>query len=384
MIAVAKPLESWRHQSSAQLRSLRWAPVLYSFVLSRVIIVAAALTARALGSHADQRQGLLGWDSQWYLKIAEHGYAHIAPQGIRFFPLLPELVRTLAVPLAGHTAVALLLFSNLAARAYAVLASRVAVAEGFSRRQADLVPWVIAFSPAGFVLAMGYTEPLFGVLACAVFLGARRKYWAVVAVAGYLAGTLRPTGVVLVVPIFIEACRSITKVGARHMVPRVVAIIAPIAGLASYLAWTAGTRGDPLLPLRAQTEPGLRGGVVVNPLTWIIHDCHLLVSGGTSRQWGPLFHVIWAVVAIYLTVAVARRLPSSYTAFAALTVALGITARSMASFERYAASALPLVLIAAARIERTTTTRSRFVILAAAAIVLFAYSLTAFLHRYIP
>ena len=108
-----------------------------------------------------------------------------------------------------------------------------------------------------------------------------------------------------------------------------------------------------------------------------------------SFVWDSLVLVICA--SIYLLIAVKSRgatLPLRLRiltfGFAALTVALAITARSMASFERYAASAFPLVLVAAARIERGTTTRSRFVILAAAAIVLFAYSLTAFLHRYIP
>jgi hypothetical protein len=76
-----------------------------------------------------------------------------------------------------------------------------------------------------------------------------------------------------------------------------------------------------------------------------------------------------------------RLLPASYSAFAAAILLLALTARGFSSFERYAASALPLLLVAAVKLD---TPRRRGVAVAGGGAVLLAYSFTALLHAYIP
>ncbi|MCW2525204.1 MAG: hypothetical protein JWM76_64 [Pseudonocardiales bacterium] len=363
-----------------ELRLLPWRSTLSSFVLARLIVVSGVLVARRLGSHNYRFDGPLGWDAYWYRLIADHGYSQVPGEAIRFFPLLPLAVRALADPLGGNSALALLLISNGAAIAYPLLASRLARDAGALEREVELVPWVIAFAPAGFVLVMGYTESTYGVLVCVVLLCGRRNHWSGVAGAGFLAGLLRPTGILLMIPILIEVVRSGSKRTVRELVLRAAAVLAPLSGLAVYLGWSAYSNGDLLRPLRAQTAPGLRGGVVINPGRWIVHAVQKLTVGDLKHA-APLMHLLWAVVALVLLALAARRLPVSYTAFAAVSLLAALTARNMASFERYGASALPLLLVVPSLLS---TARLRKSALLVATAILFVYSFAAFSARYIP
>ena len=72
------------------------------------------------------------------------------------------------------------------------------------------------------------------------------------ALAGYLAGLTRPFGVVLAVPAAIEACSGWRRARGRDRVARLAAVVAPVAGLATFLLWVGSFE-----PVRQQGE--LRG-----------------------------------------------------------------------------------------------------------------------------
>jgi hypothetical protein len=359
--------------------ALPWRPVLSSWVAARVAVLAMLAVATVIGLLTPvHSETLLGWDADWYRRIADVGYGGLPPESVRFFPLLPMLVAPLSWLLLGSQSVALLLVANTAAVAYALLLHRVALCEGLSRAVADRVPWVLAFAPAGQVLVMGYTEPLFGVLACVAFLGARDRRWWPAAAAGLLAGALRPTGVVLALPVLVEACRGLRTVPRGELAARVAACAAPATGLGAYLGWCGWRYGDALRPFSVQVTSRLRGGTFVDPLPGI---GRALDGAVHLRLAGAGVHVLWAGLALALLVVVARRLPASYTAFTAATLLLGLTARQMTSFERYASSAFPLLLVVASLMPGPPRVR---VIMGAAAAVLCAYALLTFLHRYVP
>ncbi len=359
------------------LRQLPWRPVLLSFLAARLVILVALWVSAAIP--ASTRDGLLGWDAGWYLRIAQDGYDGLPAEGHRFFPLLPILGYAFGVPLGDNPGLAMLLLTNASAIAYALLATRLAMREGLDQSAADRVPWVVAFAPAGFVLVMGYTEALFGVLVCAALLAARGRRWWLAAVAGALAGLLRPTGVVLVLPMLLEALGPRAVEGSERTA-RCAAVLAPIAGLASYLCWSWFRFGAPLDPLIAQTEPGLRGGLLLNPLDPIGRVFETML-GGPADQLAPVAHLPWVCLSVALLIVGRNRLSLSSFAFSAVMVLLGLTARDYASFERYASSAVPLLIVAASLL---TTPARRIISLAIAALALTGYSIAAFLHLYVP
>jgi hypothetical protein len=150
--------------------------------------------------------------------------------------------------------------------------------------------------------------------------------------------------------------------------------------MSMYLLWSWRAFGDPLAPLSAQTVPDLRGGVTVNPFGNVVHGVQSLFNGNI-REAAPLVHLIWVVTCIALLIVARRMLPTSWWAFAVVTVLLGMTARNFNSFERYAASAVPLLIAAAWVLERR---KLRGFARVAAPLVLLGYSFTTFLHAYIP
>lgn len=362
------------------LRALPWRPVLLSWLLARVVVLLALGLAQLLHLHdGDLRtEGLLGWDARWYHLIAAQGYDPLSPEALRFFPLLPLLARRLAPLLLGSEGAALLVLANAGAIGFGLLLHRLVVREGLGSAVADRAVWAAAFAPAAFVQVMGYTEPIYGALVCALLLAARSRRWAVVALVGLLAATLRPPGVVLALVVLVEAARGLRTAGPRELAARAVAVAAPVVGLASYLLWVGARYGDALLPFRVQAEPDLRGGAFIDPLPGVVGAARGLLTGHLA---GSGLHVLWAAVAVGLLVVVQRRLPPSYAVLGGLTVLLGLTARSMTSFERYAGSAVPL-LIAAAIV--TGSPRIRSVTLVLAPVLLAAYASMAFLHLYVP
>ena len=365
---------------TARVRGLPWRTVLLSLVAARVVVLLALLAAHLLHRHdGDLRtEGLLGWDASWYERIAADGYSALPAESLRFFPLLPLLTRGLAPLLLGSEGAALLVLSNGSAVVFGLLLHRLVLREGLGEPVARRAVWAAAFAPAAFVQVMGYTEPLYGALVCGLLLAARSRHWPLAAVLGLLAGALRPPGVLLALVVLVEAAAGLRATGARERWQRLAAVLAPGVGLGGYLLWVGARYGDALLPFRAQVEPDLRGGAFVDPFPGVLAAVRGLLVG---RLEGSGLHVLWLLVALVLLAVVRRRLPASYLVLATLTVVLGATARSMTSFERYAGSAVPL-LIAAALL--TAGPKVRSTTMWAAPVLMAAYATMAFLHLYVP
>jgi hypothetical protein len=358
-------------------------PVLAAWLVSRLLVLLGLLIARLV--HPGERDSLLAWDAAWYRDIAVLGYQSAPAGAVRFFPVWPLLGRALGVlPLVAPGA-ALVVVANVAALVYLTLGQRLAREVGLDERTVRRVPWVLALAPGSVVLVMGYTEALFGVLTALVLLGARRGRWWACAAAGIVAGALRPTGVVLLLPVLLEAARrGRPAAGRTELLSRLAAVLAPAAGLGLFLAWSWQAYGDALAPFHAQLDPQLRGGLMVGPLTTLRDVPHLV-------HWRDIVSLLLnaaAVVAsIPLLVVAVRRLPASFAALGVATVALALTARDFASYERYVGSAVPLLLAAAIILGRRSARPPRTGLVAGLAVgglVLLGQATLIFSDLYVP
>ena len=352
-----------------------------SWLTARLIVCSTLALARYVhrSTHFGKHfEGALGWDADWYRRIATVGYAALPHEALRFFPLLPLLAHAIGALPGVTVGAALVVLSNGGALLYVLLLHRLAVREGLSAVAADRVVWIAALTPAAFVMVMGYAEPLSGVLGVGIALLVRARRWWPTVLPGVLAGALRPTGVVIAVFIAVEAVRCLREVPAGELLARCCAIMSPFVGLGAYLVWVGVRFGQPLAPFIVQTNHKLRGGALVSPLPAARNAMHGLLSGQISTQ-AP--HLLWIVVALGLLVVCARRLPLSYAALAGTIIVLGATARDFQSFERYAAGAFPLLLSAAAL---SFTKAQATAAAAAAGGTLTAYTLLAALHLYVP
>ncbi len=378
--------------------------VLPQWLTARVVVLGALAVAHRLATEthpnpatvARVHQGLLGWDAGWYQAIAAHGYHPYGDQALRFFPLVPLAARALAVLPGVSVGAGLLILANggalVATALLVVLVRRETGDDALARRSA----WLLSLVPPAFVLVMGYAEAVLLVFSLWCFLAIRRSArgstgqpggqaggaagsvggWCSAAVAGVLAGLTRPLGVLLVVPVAVEAVRRWPAARHDERASSLVAVAAPVAGLVIYLAWARAAFGSFWEPLRVQTQSGHHGGLR-NPVSTLLHDAR----GVLHHHLGTALHVPWVLLVVALVVVCWFRLPASYAAFSTAVVAVALSGTNLDSFERYALSAFPLViagslLTASARVER--------VVLTLASAGLFAYALLAFTNVLVP
>lgn len=364
--------------------------VLPQWLVARAVVLAVLGLAHLVvdrthpatpGVAARVNEGLLGWDAGWYEAIARVGYAPLGHQSLRFFPLFPLLGRALAVLPGISAGTALLVLTNASALVATALLVVLVRRETGDGALADRSAWLLSLAPPAFVLVMGYAEATLLVFTVGCFLAVRRgagvaPCWWAAALLGVAAGLTRPLGVLLAVPVAVEAARRWPRAGGGERAASVAAALAPLAGAAVFLGWCWGVFGDALLPLRVQAQAGHHGGLS-DPLRTLIDDAR----GVFHHHFGTALHVPWVVLVVVLVVVCWRRLPAAYGAFATAVVVVALSGTNLDSFERYALSAFPLVVAGATLLSGRRIERG---VLALSAVGLAIYALLAFLNILVP
>ncbi|MFD6528506.1 glycosyltransferase family 39 protein [Streptomyces sp. NPDC060184] len=243
----------------------RYALLAVSLFLCVRALGLAALAARAASTGKSPRVLLSErWDSLWYARVAEHGYAFTlnAPDGrslssTAFFPLLPWLERStrattgLSLPAAG------LLVATLAS-ALAAWGIFLVVRHSYGDRAGVVCVVLWAAVPVGIVQSMAYSEALFTALAAWGLLCVLRERWVGAGVLAGLAGLTRPVGLAVTAALFLAVWlhhRSTTGTARTRLRAVLGCLIAP-AGAAAYILWVGARRGHLLGYLDVQDEWG--------------------------------------------------------------------------------------------------------------------------------
>jgi Gpi18-like mannosyltransferase len=359
--------------------------VIPGWVLARVLVVLAVVLADVIYYQADYtwfhsffgfERGLMSWDADWYLRIARGGYDALPVEGLRYFPLYPLAARLLAAG-GPYEKLTLLLLANAFALVAGILIYRLVLFEKKDARLARRSAWLISLAPPAFVLAMAYTEPLSLTFAIAVIYFARTGRWNAAALAGLGAGLVRPTGLLLLAPLAIEAARQRAGLSATQILQRVVAFASPLIGTGMYLWWSSVATGDALLPLTVQQRSNARGDFQFPLLTFwqAVQD---LVTEARVDQG---LHLVWVAILVALIVRTFRQWPVSYGAFATVSLLQAISTTNLNSLERYGYGAFPLVLAAASMTEGD---RAERILLVSSAVAMTAYATAAFMSGYVP
>lgn len=323
--------------------------------------------------------GLLSWDGFFYELIAMFGYGGTPADGVRFFPVYPLLGRWLSPLFLGREDVALVVINNVAALVGAVLLARLAF-EVLAERDAPgtladaaatatRTAWIVAVVPASIALVWAYTEGLALCLTALCLWALHRRAFAWAGAAALFAAALRPTGVLLLVPIVIELVRRPRpRVG-----PAVAALAGPVVGILASLAFIERTTGDWLAPLDQQRP--IRGPFR-NPLVRAAEAVWGLFQN-TDTELVP-FVVLWGLLVV---VAIRKRQPLSWIAFSVVTLLVALSAQTIDSIGRYGLLAVPLVIALAQWADR----RWRMALVGAAGSVgLVIYTAQALQGRIVP
>jgi hypothetical protein len=359
--------------------------VLPAWVAARLIVGLGFVLADAVIRHEGfvprpipRSQGLLAWDGSFYRSIADGGYASVPGEPLRFFPLYPWVARMVAPVFGGDHRWAVVVVANVAALVAAMLLRRLVIEERGDPALGSWAGGLLLIAPPAFALVFAYSEALFVALAIGCFLGLRRDRWGLVAACAYFAALARPVGVFLIVPVAVELWVRRTELRAWALSKVAwagVALAAPVAGLLTFLAYTAVRFDTWTEPIRAQRD--FRGDVV-DPITRLARGIGDLFGDET---FGDGLHIPFAFLAIALVVLGARRWPARYTAFSAVLVVLALSADNLNSLERYLLVAFPLVLVLA---DLTMGQRAQRITLAVCGGGLLALTSLALLAVYVP
>ena len=195
------------------------------------------------------------WDALWFLRIAADGY-RLNDGSAAFWPGYPVATRALATVFGGHTLGAALIVSAVFSIAALVLFYLLGTRE-FGEPVARRSVLYLAFFPTAFFLAAPYSESMFLCFSIATLLAARSKHWWVAALCAALASGTRPLGMVLAVPLALEALAE-QRGRRRGKVAATASVMGPVAaslsGAAAYLVYWGLRSGNALQPFSSQAQ----------------------------------------------------------------------------------------------------------------------------------
>ncbi|MCB0881606.1 MAG: hypothetical protein KDC33_05235 [Thermoleophilia bacterium] len=354
-----------------------WSTPVRAWALSRLVVLAAAAAASL--TFGEPRLGvdrlvprwlaaLGGWDTSWYLDIAQHGYDHYTDlagavyTNLPFFPLVPVVMKA-GIALHVNPFVFALVVNNLAFLG-ALVGLRRLTAERFGERRADVVTWGTALFPPTVYASMAYTEAVTLALAVAAGYLAHRGRIGWAACVASAATLARPPGVLVAVLVALIAFDRGGPTAARAR-RAAVALVPAALTLGAYLAWMQLTRGAWNLPFVAQ-EAWKRGPLVVGVITYLpveVGDSiRALARGDFYHWWVPVWRQsIGVAVYAWLLVRLYRMegWRSPWVLYTAATFALPLASGSLTSMTRFGLLAYPLAWAGATWLEEGGRRRMR-------------------------
>ena len=192
------------------------------------------------------------FDALWFLRIADEGY-RLTDQSAVFFPGYPLTIRFVSTLLGGHPLAAGLLISHLATFGSMVLLYFLSASE-WGERVARRTLLYLAVFPTSFFLLAPYSEALFLFLVLFALWSARRGRWELAGLAGIGASATRNIGVLLVIPLLVEAVQQFQeRKDSRALVRGIVWSVLAAGGAIAYLLWCREFFGEWSAPLEQQS-----------------------------------------------------------------------------------------------------------------------------------
>jgi hypothetical protein len=291
------------------------------------------------------------FDTLWFLRIAKQGYDW--PMAVIFYPLYPLAIR-LASGLMPAL-VAALLVSTVAA--FFFFWGLLRLARGLSEVGKFRMLVLVCVWPTSFILFAGYAESLTLALVVWAVIFGREARWEAATVCGLLAGTARPSGVLVCIPLVVMALRS-------RQARSLVVALTPL-GLLSYWSWLRWSGRVSVV----ETYRVYQGMTMVPPWRGLAEALRLIVSDHDVLMAIKLCLVIAvAVVSLRgqgrMQIQTQVRIEDKAFALAVILQMLMYTGRPLLGAARYLLMVYPAFLVWGAYTERWNGKRLGFYLLA--------------------
>ena len=316
---------------------LFWLVYVTSVWLIATYVAAEVPSHRVPAPPAVATAPLSAWDGSNYNDIAVDGYS-AAPDVARrfaFFPLLPGIARLLGG--TRYAALAGIVLSQLLLLGSMLLLRDWHASDGDALRTEPGF-WVLV-APMAFFHAVFYAESLFLFLLLGGLVLHRRGHNAYAVVALFLAGLARPTAI-LIPALFIPAL--LKPETRRTALPLVMA---PLAGVASYLLYVAAMTGSLFGYSRLQAELWHHGWTVpFLPVVLELKRVVALALGGVLPPRDLLIRPLVLVGIVAVLIAGWRRLEPGLRVFSVVALLFIHSQVPSVSSARYSLAIFPIYI----------------------------------------
>ena len=259
------------------------------------------------------------WDALWFLRIAELGYSN-SDLSAAFFPMYPLLIQIFTPLVGGHPLAAGLLVSNVAFLGALFVLYELTYDE-FNEHYARRTVLYAAIFPTAFFFLAPYSESVFLLWVLTSLLAAKRGQWALAGAAGAIAAGTRSIGIVLVLPLVLEAwgqARDSAEGRMRTLARTLPWAAGPVLGLSSYLFYWYRSNSDWFTPVRRQSgwarEFNFVWDSLIDGTKAAFHTIGEFPRGNHMMDW------IIVLVALAALVWVVRRARAPYIAYAVMSL----------------------------------------------------------------
>lgn len=291
------------------------------------------------------------FDSNWYLKIAERGYASDDGSTV-YFPVYPLLIRLVGTVIGGNDLIAALAISNFALIGVLYFLYQFSVefvGDGAARR----APVYFVLFPTAFFLFAAYTESVFLLFAMGSLYAGRRNQWLLAGILGAFAALTRLQGALVLLPLAYLWLRAFfpahnpagpgdIEMGRARSIGNPITCLALLLIPASTLLFLAYSN----LTLLASYENQLHGRFV---LPWEnLFSAFALVVGG-SASYIEFINILVTMLFGVMCIAVWRKLPREFGIYALAMFLAPLfrmtTSQPLVSMSRYALAIFPIFIL---------------------------------------
>ncbi|MBV8782532.1 MAG: glycosyltransferase family 39 protein [Phycisphaerae bacterium] len=330
-----------------------WMSALAILLVFRIGLFAFVYLARALVDlphpHGNTYPGNLfldgwvQWDSEWYSRIASHGYTNVpnaaGERDTAFFPLLPMLARLLG-HVIGDVNLSGLLICNAAFLVAGMLIYQFA-RQWLDEPTALRAIVLLCVWPGAYVFSAFYAESLLLLASVGMFAAARRRWWLIAALCAAAGGATRPPGILLTPALIL------TYMQDMRWRPKwdILYTLLGVCGVGGYTIYLWIRFDDPFAMMRAQGAAMWGGHSSITSLVRLFHDTanatfSQIASGDLTLV--DLLQVGLLIIAAAMAIAMWRKLPWVCSAWA--TAALALAWMRWISGARQAAVIFPLFI----------------------------------------
>lgn len=284
-----------------------------------------------IGMVAALRESVATADAHSYEKIATNGYNALNAGFFPAYPLLVSLFHT-EFYITGT------IISNLLFLACLVLLFRLATSSGLSVEESRAAVLYLTIFPVSYFFSMPFTESLFLCLTLGSVLAAKKDYWWLAGLLGYLSTATRITGI-LILP-----CLAIIYWKRKRIQINVLSLALVPLGLLSFMFYVWRITGNLFGVISAQGASGRNtsGEFFLLPLIgFILHP-----KGFSGWDFEPLSFVI-AVLVLLCVCILSKWREWPLAAYCLLSVAMPLSTGTLTSIPRYISVAFPIYFVLA-------------------------------------